>query len=248
MYGSDQAERHAAWFHELDAWTEYWDIYHPETRGRFYFGDGRGERGLLTLFLPREHHPPAFVAWKQVALGASAPESFIGAVAVSDVAAAVIEVDDLVARLFAKYFGDARDPAVREDYLAAILGCATDSLPAAGERANRIPADDWRKPTAGRHVIDNDLMWFAWALHLEASELVAGADGSARRTLQLAGVVAGCSIDFAWRGHRRTRPEYSRDERTLALVRARSQTWSADFQSAVAEMKMLFRIREWGHL
>ena len=45
--GSDVGEaerRYMAWFHELDAWTEYWDIYHPETHGRFYFGDGARER------------------------------------------------------------------------------------------------------------------------------------------------------------------------------------------------------------
>lgn len=61
--------RHAAWFHELDAWTEYWDVYHPETKGRFYFGDGAGERGLLTRFLPREQCPPAFLAWTRMATG-----------------------------------------------------------------------------------------------------------------------------------------------------------------------------------
>src|SRR5260370_370540 len=62
-------ERYVGWFHELDAWTEYWDIYHPETHGRFYFGDGAQERGLLSYFLPRPgHQPPPFQAWKRPAL------------------------------------------------------------------------------------------------------------------------------------------------------------------------------------
>jgi hypothetical protein len=50
-YATDADVRHVGFFHELDAWTEYWDIYHPETRGRFYFGDG-SEPGLLTRLLP----------------------------------------------------------------------------------------------------------------------------------------------------------------------------------------------------
>jgi hypothetical protein len=25
----ERGARWVAWFHELDAWTEYWDIYHP---------------------------------------------------------------------------------------------------------------------------------------------------------------------------------------------------------------------------
>src|SRR5580698_3567986 len=55
---SESPARYAAWFHELDAWTEYWDLYHPETRGRYYFGDGEVEAGLLTPLLPRTSYPP----------------------------------------------------------------------------------------------------------------------------------------------------------------------------------------------
>src|SRR6266480_1862152 len=65
---SEDDQRYVAWFHELDAWTEYWDIYHPETRGHFYFGDGESELGLLTRFLPRDYRPPAFVAWTRLSL------------------------------------------------------------------------------------------------------------------------------------------------------------------------------------
>ena len=114
--------RHAAWFHELDAWTEYWDIYHPETRGRFYFGDGAGENGLLTRFLPREHRPPAFNAWRQMATGSGTPDNFRREVRIPEVAAAVMEVDGLVGRLFDKHFGDAADPSVQQDYLEATSG------------------------------------------------------------------------------------------------------------------------------
>ena len=241
-------ERYAAWFHELDAWTEYWDIYHPETRGRFYFGDGGEERGLLTLFLPREGRPPAFAEWTRMALSSGDAADFEKEVRVPKVASAVLEVDALVARLFGDYFGDATDARVRADYLEAIFRFATDTLPPATERDARITEDDPRKATAGRHTLDGDIMWFAWALQLEAARAVAGEDEEhTRRALQLAGVAMGCPANFAWRGHRRTREEYRADAKTARLLRERGMKWSDDFDAAATEIHALFRIREWGN-
>jgi len=241
-------KRYAAWFHELDAWTEYWDIYHPETKGRFYFGNGADETGLLTRFLPQKQRPPAFAAWTEMALAIGGADAFAGQVRVPEVAAAVMEVDALVGRLFEKYFGDASDPVVRDDYLESMFLCGTDSLPPASERDTRIADSDWRKATAGRHMIDNDLMWFAWALHLEAAHLIAGRDKDhPRRALQLAGVATGCPANFAWRGNRRTRPEYRADDATAALLRSRGMAWTIDFDACAAEIHALYRIREWGH-
>jgi hypothetical protein len=165
--------RYMAWFHELDAWTEYWDIYHPETRGRYYFGDGDAEPGLLTRFLPRTQYPPPWVAWTRMALGVGSPGEFLDEVCRPKIASAVMEIDALQGRLFAKYFGDASDSHVQADYLEAIFRFATDSLPPALERTRQIPDEDWRKRTAGRYTLDGDLMWFAWALQLEAAEAVA---------------------------------------------------------------------------
>ena len=238
--------RYAAWFHELDAWTEYWDVYRPETRGRYYFGDGKDEKGLLTRFLPRFGRPPVFVAWTRMALKTGPASAFIEAVRAPDVAEAVAEVDDLLTRLFAAQFGDAADPAVQRDYLAATFRFATDTLPPATERDSRIDDNDPRKPTAGRHTLDGDIMWFAWALHTEAAELVAGPAAHARRTLFQAGVAMGCAANFAWRGHRRTRPEYARDEATAARLMERGRAWATDYAGAVSEIHALFRIREWG--
>jgi hypothetical protein len=246
LFSKDEGEqRYVAWFHELDAWTEYWDIYHPETRGRFYFGDGDTELGLLTRFLPRERRPPAFVAWTRRALGFES--AFVDEVRIADVAAAVMEVDHLVADLFSKHFGDPIDPGVRADYLEATLRLATNSLPPAIERDARISDEDPRKLTAGSHMIYGDIMWFAWALQIEAAYAIVGVDdGHMRRALLLAGVAAGCPADFAWRGHRRTRSEYRKDKMTLALLRARGMQWASNFEAAAEEVHALYRIREWG--
>ena len=173
--------RYVAWFHELDAWTEYWDVYHPETKGRFYFGDGQGETGLLGRFLPRTEYPPPWKAWHRAALNSGSHEDFCVAVREPEVAAALLEVDDLVSGLFARHFGDAADPVVQADYLVATFRFALDVLPPATEREARLAPDDWRKRTAGRHTLDGDLMWFAWALHTEAVEAIAGERRAPRR-------------------------------------------------------------------
>lgn len=240
---SDEA-RYAAYFHELDAWTEYWDVYHPESRGRFYFGDENGERGLLTRFLPRNEVPPPFRAWKRFALFEDGGDRFADEVRAPAVAEAVVALDALVARIFDEHFGDASKHSTRIDYLEAIHRFAIDTLPPATERATRVAPDDPRHGTAGRHTLDGDLMWFAWALHLEAATLLRGAD--ARRTLLMAGVATGCAANFAWRGHRRTRDEYRADAATADLLRERGIAWARDFDAAAAEARALFRIREWG--
>jgi hypothetical protein len=229
-----------AWFHELDAWTEYWDIYHPESKGHYYFGDGKRETGLLTKFLPRDAMPPIFLAWKKAALRIGPASDFLKDARKKKVASALLEVDAFVGNLFKKHFGDASDPAVKKDYLEATFHFAIDSFPPATERYSLI-AD------AGRNTLDGDIMWFAWALQLEGANAAArtGKDHE-RRALQLAGVAMGCPANFAWRGHRRTREEYPPDVKTRKLLLKKGLKWAGDFEGAAEEINALFRIREWG--
>ncbi len=183
-----------------------------------------------------------------MALSSGGDSSFAAEVRAPLVASAVMEVDSLVGRLFTRHFGDAADPGVQTDYLEAMFRFGINSLPPATERDARIADNDWRKPTAGRHMIDGDTMWFAWALHIEAAHIIAGLDvDHARRALQLAGVATGCPANFAWRGHRRTRPEYGPNEQTADLLRSRGMRWASDFDAASREVHALFQIREWGH-
>jgi len=245
---ADAGNRYAAWFHELDAWTAYWDIYHPETAGRFYFGNGSTEHGLLRRFLPRESRPPVFNAWVRMALSLDSRQKFVEEARVPEVAAAVLEVDRLMSRLFQEHFGDAADPVTQTDYTNALLCFGCNTLPPATERAERVQHDDTRRARAGRYSMDADLMWFAWALHLEAAHAVIGADEEhPRRALQMAGIAVGCSADFVWSGRRKSRAEYSRDFQTAYLLRNMGAKWAQEFREGCKEVHALFRIREWGH-
>jgi hypothetical protein len=243
----DSANRYAAWFHELDAWTQYWDIYHPETNGRYHFGNGNTEPGLLRKFLRREQRPAVFNAWVRMALALDSREKFIEEARAPDVAAAVLEVDRLVSRLFREHFGDASDPHVQQDYINAMLCFGCDTLPPASERAAQFSDSDPRKKAAGRYAMEIDLVWFSSALFIEAVHANYGVDEDhARRALMLAGICVGCSADFVWRGHRQSRPEYSRDFQTAYLLRNMGAEWAGDFRAASREVHALFRIREWG--
>jgi hypothetical protein len=246
----NKARRYAAWFHELDAWTEYWDIYHPETKGHYYFGNEDDEPGLLRQFLPRDKMPRVFTAWKRMALTYQDESEFLKEARVPGVASALLETDELVAALFEKHFGDASDPSVQADYLEAMFHFAADILPPAAERYARIADDDPRKSTAGHHTLDGDIMWFAWSLQLEGAQALATAgddSGHIRRALLLAGVAMGCPVNFAWRDHRRTRDEYSADAKTRELLFRKAAQWTGDFAAAAREIHALFRIREWGN-
>lgn len=201
---------------------------------------------MLTLLLPRETRPPLFRAWTQAALYESGPQRIHEELARPEVAAAILEVDELVAAIFDRHFGDPQRSDVQADYLTAIHRFAIDDLPPAPDRAARIAPDDPRTATAGRHTLEGDLMWFAWAMTLELAELVRGATGHDRRALQMAGVTTGCPANFAWRGHRRTRPEYGRGADTAALLHRRGLAWAGDLAAATREVHALYRIREWG--
>lgn len=182
-----------------------------------------------------------------MALKLGAPAQFAKEINVHEVSVAITEIDQLLSRVFGKHFGNASMPSVQADYLEAIFRFATDTLPPATERDARIAESDPRKSTAGRHTLDGEMMWFAWALQVEAAHLICGVDDdNARRSLLLAGVATGCSANFAWRKHRRTRGEYRADEETAKLLSNRGMGWASDFQSASDEVHALYRIREWG--
>lgn len=243
----EAANRYAAWFHELDAWTQYWDIYHPETHGRYHFGNGTGEPGLLRKFVKHEQRPAIFNAWVRMALSLDTRAKFVEEARAPEVAAAVLEVDRLVSRLFRTHFGDASDPTVQEAYINAMLCFGCDMLPSATERVTQFSNSDPRRVAAGRYAMEFDLVWFSCALHLEAVHAIFGPDEDhARRTLMLAGIAVGCSADYVWRGRRQSRPEYSRDFQTAYLLRNMGMVWANDFVGACQEVHALFRIREWG--
>jgi hypothetical protein len=182
-----------------------------------------------------------------MALSLDSRDKFVEEARAPEIAAAVLEVDRLVSRLFKAHFGDASDPRVQEDYINAMLCFGCDMLPPATGRQACFTDGDPRKAAAGRYAMEFDFVWFACALHIEAVHAVYGVDEEHdRRSLMLAGLAVGCSADFVWRGHRQSRAEYSRDFQTAYLLRNMGVEWAGNFAAACKEVHALFRIREWG--
>jgi hypothetical protein len=247
---------YARFFWDLDSWTEYWDIYHPETHGRFYFGDGF-HPGFLAAFLPSptQLRNPVFEGWKRLALDfepGTAPElqrHFESHIRQPHVTEAVLAVDELVLSLLREHFCDATGSIDKLAYLDAMERFGKDTLPACPERYERLPEHDPRKTSSLHHTIEGDIMWFGWAAHLECANLVGpqNAEVQALRCLMMAGVALGCSFDFAFRGRRRTRKQYlTADHQVTSRIWSAAQKCTRDFAWAAKEVRELFRIREYG--
>lgn len=248
---------YADFLFELDAWSEYWDLYHPETKGRFHFGDGT-EPGYLGAFLPTPGGPrsPTFDAWKRMALTppheAWAPAlrgTFEERAREPSVAAAAMAVDELVRGLVREHFAGPGGELDGEAYLDAMERFAHDTLPACPERTAALAPDDSRVPFSDSHRMAGDIMWFGWAIHLECAQLVAPPSDQERaeRALCMAGIALGSSMDFAFSGRCRTRAEYeSADTAAWRRIWERARECAADFDRAAAEVRQLFFIRAYG--
>jgi len=250
-----RAEAYTAFFFELDAWSEYWDVYHPETKGLYHFGDG-SQAGDLSAFLPGpgEMRSPVFDAWKAYALASrdeeNAPEAkrrFEQEVERRpEMAEAAPAVDELVSRLVREHFARPDGSLDADAYFDALERFAVDTLPACPDRFALIASDDPRKASSISHTVAGDIMWFAWAVHLECAQLVAPATDE-MRALLMAGVALGCSMDYAFLGRCRTRAEYqSRDGAAWSKIWARARECVRDFDRAAAEVRELFFIRAYG--
>jgi hypothetical protein len=246
---------YAAFFLELDGWSEYWDLYHPKTRGLYHFGDG-SRPGHLSAFLPSPTGGPApvFDAWKAWALASrderaetKARRRFEKEVqGRREVEEAAIAVEALVDGLVEKHFGDSDGDVDADAYFDALDRFATDVLPACPERYERVADDDPRKASSLYHLMAGDIMWFAWATHLACAELTApDANGKeSLRALLMAGVALGCSMDFAFTGRARTRERYeAADEAAWRAIWATARKCARDFETAAAEVRDLFFIR-----
>ena len=227
----------AAFFRDLDSFTEYWDVYRPETNGRFMNA------------VTQQIFPNVLAPWRDYALAtgpekATRREALLAVLRQPPVSDAVMLIDDLQAQLITTHFGQQPTPDP-DSVLEAQLAFGKDTLPLDPDRDSRVQAGDPRKPFAKFHRMDGAIMWFNWAAHVESAALLDGetGPGMAARTLLLAGICGGSSMDFTFRDNRLpTRPEYVRDDATERLIRTKTQQLSADWTAAVAELHDLWRI------
>jgi hypothetical protein len=240
-----RSSKYAAYFTELDAWTEYWDIYKPETQGRFYNGDGTTPGMLSTIF-------PLIEKWREYAQFESEPEGpdvlveLQARMADPVVASEFREMEELLDRLVRSHFAIDGTLDV-EAFLDAFESFGRDTLPLDHDRDARVPDGDFRKEHAKYHRMDGAGLWFVWAGFLDCASLLENSAAHAKsRLLMMAAITIGCPMDFVFRERSRSRPGYRKDERTVKLLRRRALRFANSWDAAASEARDLFRIHDAG--
>jgi hypothetical protein len=237
----------ATFFTELDAHTEYWDVYDAVPDGRYY--------ALVRVAAP------ALAAWRSLVGSTSPKDRDRAELALKDsldddtVADAVVTLDRLMISLAAKHFPGAERGVDPEAYLNVVEAFARDVLPPDEDRLKRVTdlgdPEDQRLQHALRHRMDGSTLWFTWAAVVDAAEMVDEGHGTDERreihALMLAGCAAGSAFDYVFRsspGNPRgvTRPVYRADEPTLVDLREAARAWAADMGQARDNARDLARI------
>jgi hypothetical protein len=238
----DDLERYAAFFTDLDSYTEYWDLYRPELKGKYM-----GYVGLLFSGVLPE--------WFDYALNEKTTQApalltkLKKDLAVSEVTDALLQLDELQLTLIEKHFPGPDGKGIDfASYLAAVDAFAQDLLSPDADRLARTPEDDARHDYAGRHRMDGPAMWFYWASVTDCTSLIAGPNGgmTPHRALLIGAAAFGSAMDFTFRGQvgfrGKTRPQYKPNAETAALLRAQAREWVRDGNVARSQTMDLYRI------
>ena len=238
----------SAFFVELDANTQFWDVYDLMSSPRYMQLVGVAN--------------PAVVAWQRLAVATTAQarqqaeQALMSVLTDSSVVAAIDDLDHLMVSLVSKHFPTADGGIDADAYLSVVEAFARDVLPDDEDRLSRITdkdPDDPRARYALRHTMDGPFMWFIWAAVVDVATMLDESRGTQDRrsanTAILAGSAAGSALDYAFRGRPedprgKTRPEYHADEATLHDLRASARLWAADLDKARTNARDLARIAQ----
>jgi hypothetical protein len=244
-----RGERYAAYFRDLDAVTQYFNVYGRPPADNLmpavskYFGrdDVPGRRKALNI-------------WRDYAIipdddptKATERQALEQELAQPDVASAVKTVDAALLDNVRKYWFLAGS-LDREVMLEAFLRFGADRLPEDNDRVTRVtnfnPADP-RIPFALHHRMDGQVMWMNWMGHVECAATVFGATHADHglRTVFFSALCLGYSADAVFRNRGQTRPEYYQADGEDRMWR-KSVLLANDFDKARAEAHELARLRQ----
>lgn len=220
-----------AFFRELAEWTDGWATHHPETRGRFAWGDGVGEVGALTVLLrPAADGRSPHQRWTDWAMahrepwGEATHAQLVRRLVAPEVRAAVLSLDLLLCHLYRRHFGALPASEALPAFLDAVYRYAGGEL---GDR-----------PTG------EDPVWFRWGFVIESAELLAPGDGRAGlRRAWMAGLVVGAATEAVRTRRYRTRGAYAAAPDLAATLHRRGRALAQDLAEGSAELRDLQLIR-----
>lgn len=238
-----RGERYSSYFRDLDAVTEYFDVYgHPATDNLMpkvskYFGAGRALSLWGDYAVIPDDDPTK----------AQAKQALEQELADAGVASAIRDVDAVLVGL-ARTHWSTQNALDREMMLEAFLRFGADRLPDDTDRLNRIRAlnnpQDFRLTYAQYHRMDSLVMWMNWMGHVECAVLLDGPQHADHglRTQFMAALGLGYSADCVFRQRGQTRPEYYQADGEGRMWR-KSLLLTNDFDKARAEAHALAQLR-----
>ena len=232
---TEGAERFAAYFRDLDSYTQYWEFYRPELNGSYM--------NLIVGVL----FPGPVDAWEtfaRVESTAEAPQALAAlkeSIAAPAHADALDQIDALLRDLLNEHFpGQGQEAFDVDGYLAAVGAFARDRLPVDENRLARVGGggDD-----VSHHRMDDPSMWFKWSAAVDCPSMALNpAVVAPMHGLYLPGAVFGSAMDCVFRARGRTRPEYHGDAATEKLLREQARQWARDGNLARAQVRDLYRV------
>lgn len=244
-----RGETHSAYFRDLDAVTEYFDVYGRPPEDNLM--------PLVMQYFGRDDQPDrrkALNLWRDYALipdddstKEQAKNELEAELANAEVLEAVKAVDAVLLDLVRKRwtFDGTLD---REAMLKAFLLFGADELPEDVDRLRRIESlgnpNDFRLTYAKYHRMDSLIMWMNWMGHVECAVSLFGDSDADHglRTEMLASLCLGYSADCVFRNRGQTRDEYYRPDGRARMWRKSAST-ADDFQEARIEAHTLSQLR-----
>jgi hypothetical protein len=234
-----RGEAYAAFFRDLDTYTEYFDVY-GRPPAEDYMPAARIVMGNIARPWLDYARIPADDA-SMAAQKANALNVVRAAIAVPASGTALARCDELLTMLIRKHFGGGG--AI--DYLA-YLDCmcsfGRDVLPEDPDRLARLPPGDGRRSYALRHTMDGAALWFFWCGQADASVLSFGEAHADHplRVAMLAAAGVGSAMDYVFRQRETTRAIYYTGG--AATIFAAGQRRLSDYPSALLEAHELWQI------
>jgi hypothetical protein len=162
-------ERYAAFFRDLDSYTQYWEYYRPELNGHFM------NLAINVLFPGPIDAWESFARDENTAQGPASLQRLKNAITDPDAADALRQIDTLLRQLLETHFpGHGSDALDIDAYVEAVEAFARDRLPVDDDRLRRVGGggDD-----VSHHRMDDPSMWFKWAAGADCAAMLEGEAG-----------------------------------------------------------------------
>jgi len=239
-----RGDNYAAFFRDLDSYTEYHDVYGRPTEENYmqYVGRYFGRDRNLALNLWKEY---AELSLEDAEYKDELWEEILKEINSPIIKNSILKVEELMVKLLEEHF-NFDSQLDTEAILDAFTFFGKDELPEDLERYQRIVAlndpEDFRLPYARYHRMDGAVMWFNWMGHIECAHSIDSGSNAHVRQAFMSGVCLGSSMDFVFRQREKTKTKYYDVERGEKRMQRQAERNLNDFTKGIKESHELYQV------